>query len=78
MQSRGDLTRILVDLALKFDRQSIVAEIKATHGPLENGDEILLTLTGELLDGTEIQGSDCVVIKGKGKDDSDKKKNGKK
>ncbi len=48
------------DLTLKFDRQAIIA----TLGAVENGDEILLTLTGELTDGTPIEGSDCVVIKG--------------
>jgi hypothetical protein len=46
---------------------------------VQNGEEILLMLTGMLQDGTtEIQGSDCVVIKGKRKDDSGNKKKKKK
>jgi hypothetical protein len=57
------------DLTLKFDRQAIIEAIIAAFGPVENGDEIPLMLTGMLQDGTtEIQGSDCVVIKGKRKD----------
>lgn len=50
----------LVDLALKFDTQAIVA----TLGAVSNGEEIPLALKGMLQDGTEIEGSDCVVIKG--------------
>ncbi len=49
------------DLTLKFDTQAIVA----TLGSVSKGLEIPLTLTGKLTDGvTEIEGSDCVVIKG--------------
>lgn len=49
------------DLVLKFDKQAIVE----TFGEdVQNGDEIELTLTGDLLDGTAIVGIDCVVIKG--------------
>ncbi len=48
------------DLILQFDTQSIVA----TLGNVQNGDEIPLTLTGMLQDGTLIEGIDCVVIKG--------------
>ena len=63
------------DLTLKFDTQAIVAAL----GDVQNGEEILLMLTGMLQDGTtEIQGSDCVVIKGKRKDDSGNKKKKKK
>ncbi len=50
-----------VDLALKFDTQAIVAIL----GVVSNGDEITLQITGELTDGTAIEGIDCVVIKGK-------------
>jgi hypothetical protein len=48
------------DLTLKFDTQAIVAIL----GVVSNGDEIPLMLTGMLQDGTAIEGSDCVVIKG--------------
>ena len=48
------------DLVLKFDKQAIIE----TLGDFQNGDEIELTLTGNLLDGTAIVGIDCVVIKG--------------
>jgi hypothetical protein len=49
-----------VDLALKFDTQAIVDIL----GGVNFGDEITLKITGELTDGTAIEGSDCVVIKG--------------
>ncbi len=48
------------DLTLKFDTQAIVAAL----GDVQNAEEIPLMLTGMLQDGTEIEGSDCVVIKG--------------
>jgi hypothetical protein len=67
------------DLTLKFDRQAIIEAIIATYGAVENGDEIPLMLTGMLQDGTtEIQGSDCVVIKDNRKVDSGNKKKKKK
>jgi hypothetical protein len=50
-----------LDLTLKFLR----SEIAATLGPVGDGDEIPLTLTGNLLDGTPIEGSDCVIIRAK-------------
>ena len=49
------------DLVLKFDKQAI---IETLGEGVQNGDEIELTLTGDLLDGTAIVGIDCVVIKG--------------
>lgn len=49
------------DLTLKFDAQAIAAAL----GPVNNGDELVLTLTGELFDGTDIEGTDCVVIRSK-------------
>ncbi len=52
----GDGTK---DLILQFDTRAIIA----TLGDVQNGDEIPLVLTGMLQDGTEIEGSDCVVIK---------------
>jgi hypothetical protein len=48
------------DLVLKFDKQAIIE----TLGDVQDGDEIEVTLTGDLLDGTAIVGIDCVVIKG--------------
>ena len=53
----------LMDLSLKFNTQDIVAIL----GDCEDGDEIVLTATGELLDGTSIEGNDCIVILAKGK-----------
>ncbi|MHC4458380.1 MAG: hypothetical protein ACYS0I_15090 [Planctomycetota bacterium] len=47
-----------LDLILKFDTQEIVAAL----GPVNDGDEVQLTLTGMLFDGTPIGGEDCVVI----------------
>ena len=48
----------IMDLTLKFSRQ----EIAATFGPVENGDVVVLTITGALLDGTPFETSDCVSI----------------
>jgi hypothetical protein len=47
-----------LDLVLKFDVQEIVAAL----GGMYDGDIYLLTLTGETIDGTPIEGTDCVVI----------------
>lgn len=49
------------DLTLKFDTQDIVGAL----GAVNDGDEVPLTLTGNLNDGTPIEGLDCVVIKKK-------------
>jgi photosystem II stability/assembly factor-like uncharacterized protein len=46
------------DLTLKFDAQELVAAL----GSVNNGDELVLTITGNLLDSTPIEGSDCVII----------------
>ncbi len=46
------------DLTLKFYRQEIVAAL----GDVQDGDEVVLTLTGALNDSTPIEGADCVVI----------------
>jgi hypothetical protein len=51
------------DLVLKFDKQDLVAAL----GAVEDGDELILELTGELVDGTAIEGHDCIVIRKKGK-----------
>ena len=51
------------DLKLKFLRQDVVDVL----GPFEDGDEIELTLTGELMDGTPFSRTDCIWILDKGK-----------
>ena len=48
----------VMDLTLKFDKQAVVAEI----GEVSGGDCLVLTLTGELLDGTPIAGVDAIFI----------------
>ena len=58
------------DLTLKFDTQDMLQAIEVAIGhEVEDGEEIILVLTGSLLDGTSIIGEDDVVIlkKGKGK-----------
>ncbi len=47
-----------IDLSLKFNIEDIVSAI----GEVADGEVLELTLTGELLDGTAIEGSDCIVI----------------
>jgi T5SS/PEP-CTERM-associated repeat protein len=51
------------DLTLKFDTQEIISAL----GEIADGDELVLTLTGELLDGTHIEGEDCIIILSEGK-----------
>jgi hypothetical protein len=51
------------DLTLKFDTQEIVDAL----GEVADGDVFVLTLTGELSDGTPIEGEDCIIILSKGK-----------
>ncbi len=46
------------DLNLKFD----ALELAAALGEVNDGDELELTLTGSMTDGTSFEGSDCVVI----------------
>ncbi len=56
----------LADLTLKFDKQAVVAAL----GDVEDGDVLLLTLTGNLTEdagGTAIIGQDVVWIRKKGK-----------
>jgi hypothetical protein len=48
-----------LDLTLKFKTQDLIDAI----GPSHNG-EVALTLTGALLDGTPIEGQDCVIFVG--------------
>jgi hypothetical protein len=52
-----------LDLTLKFETQKIVEAI----GEVDHGDELVLELTGVLSDETLIEGSDCVIIRGKHK-----------
>jgi len=51
-----------LDLTLKFRNQDIISVI----GPSPSGGRVL-TLTGTLLDGTPIEGLDCVIIVGGGR-----------
>jgi len=51
------------DLSLKFNRSALAA----TFGSVIDGQYLELTLTGNLLDGTIIEGSDCILIRFKGK-----------
>jgi len=48
-----------LDLTLKFRTQ----EIADALGEVVNGEVFLLTLTGELFDGTSIEGEDCIRVK---------------
>ncbi len=49
------------DLTLKFKTQEIVAAI----GSVNNGTEVVLTITAELFDGTLLEGEDCIIVKSK-------------
>ena len=48
-----------LDLTFKFNVQEIVASL----GEVNDGEELELTLTGALNDGTSIEGTDCIVIR---------------
>ena len=52
-----------MDLALKFETQEILSAL----GELIDDEMWVLHLTGNLKDGTPIEGTDCIVIKKKGK-----------
>jgi YVTN family beta-propeller protein len=52
----------LYDLTLKFDVQDVAQAL----GAVQDGDVVVLTITGKLSDGRDFQGQDCVVIKDKG------------
>jgi streptogramin lyase len=60
-----------MDLTLKFSKMAVINAL----GAVTNGDVIPLTLTGQLNDGTSIEGYDCVLIRGpritKGDSDDD-------
>ena len=47
-----------IDLVLKFDTQDLVEEL----GELNDGDVLSLILTGVDINGTPIEGTDCVVV----------------
>ena len=51
------------DLTLKFDMQEIVTAL----GEVGDGDEMVLSLTGELIDGKPMEDVDMIIIKSKGK-----------
>lgn len=51
------------DLTLEFDAQAVVAAL----GNVMKGDQLTLTLTGNLNDGTSIIGQDCISIPGRPK-----------
>lgn len=53
-----------MDMTLKFENQAVVAAI----APYDDGDEISITITGELMDGTPFTFDDCVWIIDKTKD----------
>jgi hypothetical protein len=52
-----------MDLKLKFYRQDIVAVL----GSVDDGDEVELTLTGQMMDGTPFAVSDCIEVIKRGK-----------
>ena len=53
-----------MDLTLKFKSDQIVEALINIGGELEKGELWELDLTGQLLDGTPIEGSDCVTLVG--------------
>ena len=50
----------LLDLSLKFDNRDIVGAI----GCVQSGDVLVLMLTGNLNDGTPIEGEDIIIVRG--------------
>ena len=56
------------DLTLKFNTQELVTAL----GEVEDGDELIIKIVGNLVDdGQAIEGDDCIVIKKKGKKDAE-------
>jgi len=52
-----------LDLALKFDTQAVIAAIESKLGdPVAHGDTLVLSVSGETVDGTPIVGEDVVRI----------------
>ena len=54
----------ILDLILHFDTQEVVDAL----GPVVDGVELELILTGDTVDGVPLEGSDCIRIIKKGKD----------
>jgi streptogramin lyase len=52
------------DLTLKFRAPEIAVALLNDLGELTEGEQLVLTLAGTLMDGTPIEGSDCVVLVG--------------
>lgn len=52
------------DLTLKFKTRQIVEALVAAEVDLSSGEELTLTFTGALSDGTPIEGADCMVVVG--------------
>lgn len=51
------------DLKLQFDTQALVRAVRAALGPLADGQEVVLQLTGRLHDGTPVVAEDSVVLR---------------
>jgi hypothetical protein len=51
----------LMDLHLRFPVGELVESLEA-GGPLEDGEEIVLTLTGMTYGGASVEGSDCIFV----------------
>jgi hypothetical protein len=52
-----------IDLIVDFDGDKIVEALEEKYGsPLNKGDTLVLTLTGNYEDGSPFEGSDCVVV----------------
>jgi hypothetical protein len=54
-----------MDLTFKFKTLEIVEALLDAQGELVEGQTLVLTLTGEMYDGTPIEGTDCMVLVGK-------------
>lgn len=50
------------DLTLKFDKQEVATSLR----DFDDGEEVVLTLTGSLSDGTPFDAQDCVIVVKKG------------
>jgi hypothetical protein len=55
-----------LDLHLRFPVEELVETLEA-GGPLEDGEVIVLTLTGMTYDGASVEGSDCIFVVDKGR-----------
>ena len=68
----------VVDLVLKFKNRDVVQALEDSLGELADGQEVVLPLTGNLKDGTALEGEWEAVIKKKGKRHHKKKHHHKK